>query len=187
MKSMRKEIIAWKQESVKFIIGLLFGSRRKKNYIPIGISWSETMAMAMASHFDWWFSIKTIRKWTTERTRFSRHQTYLNWKWLPILHGKRFFFLVRPQDFFVDVHRKWRLQASAKSGNCLLWLKSCVSMVYKSRRPNFNFISCLFSRYEWRVLPENQSQFQSKSWTKVKWGTMNELCVVCIYYTLLLR
>lgn len=27
----RKEIIAWKQEFVKFIIGLLFGSRRKKN------------------------------------------------------------------------------------------------------------------------------------------------------------
>lgn len=32
---MRKEIIAWKQESVKFIIGLLFGNRREKITFPL--------------------------------------------------------------------------------------------------------------------------------------------------------
>lgn len=99
--------------------------------------------------------------------------------------------------FLVDVHRKRRLQAAAaaKRGNCLFWLKSCVSMAYKNRRPNFNFISCLFSRYEWRVLPvktnRNSNQRAEQKSNEKRWITLfaYDEWVMCallyIYYTLL--
>lgn len=103
----------------------------------------------ISAHFKWWFSIKTIHKWAQTIRFFSSTLTYLNGKQLVFFYEKKCLFFVWPRDSLIDVHRKWRLQATKirekerkKTVELRsLWLKSCVNGVKKSTDFQFH---CMF-------------------------------------------
>lgn len=98
----------------------------------------------IASHFNWWFSIKIIRKWTHRREFVFLDINLPEWKTPSVFDEKRKMCSVGPQDVSARMREN---ETIPLRWNCSLWLKSCVSKAYKNRSPNFNSSSCLFFCY----------------------------------------
>lgn len=168
-------------------------SKKRRNNIPIQISWSETTEY-QPIHFERWFSIKTIRKWAWSTRFFSRYKP----TWIENTFGfyeKCFFFCSTTDGLFNRCSSEMKITSDENERksrrptrwNRSLWLKSCVNGVQKSTDFQFHF---MFIFLLWEEKPTwKPIEFQSKSWTKVEWKrritlfAYDEWVMCTIYYS----